>query len=94
MKEVFISVTMENKKGKQCPYYPCHKDGVDSCFYCVCPFYPCRIHGLGRWIPIASGDKIWDCTDCNLPHRKEFINMIKDIRTKNMKRWGEIDHER
>lgn len=68
---------------KNCKYYPCHKDGVDDCRYCVCPFYPCKIDGLGKWIAIQSGGKIWDCTNCNLPHREEFIKIVDEIKDKN-----------
>ena len=77
-------MSKECKINKQCKYYPCHTK-VQDCRYCVCPFYPCRIEGLGEWIEIESRGKIWDCTNCNLPHRKEFIEMIEEIREQNKK---------
>ena len=78
----------QNKETKlilktNCKYYPCHKEQIDDCRYCVCPFYPCKIEYLGHYTTIQSGGKIWDCSNCNLPHKKEFIKMIEEIKEKN-----------
>lgn len=67
---------------------PCHSDIPKeelNCFYCICPEYDndsevggCNLDnplGKGKWYydkNLPQG-KIWDCSDCNWPHRKENV---------------------
>ncbi len=69
-----------------CPCYaedkPCHDiDGKDiNCFLCYCPEYDnsknegdCKINSpKGKWFIHAEG-KIWDCSDCDYPHKEEVV---------------------
>lgn len=65
-----------NKKSK-CPYYPCHK-GLEDCTFCYCPLYPCGIKGTGgKWIEDKDGNPLWDCSECNIVHKKEFVDEVK-----------------
>jgi len=61
----------------------CHKIESLNCFLCYCPEYEnsdesggCRIKSLkGKWIfneKLSSG-KIWDCSDCDYPHKRELV---------------------
>ncbi|MBU2053262.1 MAG: hypothetical protein KJ721_03395 [Nanoarchaeota archaeon] len=76
------------KQPKECPCYeqnkPCHNvDGELNCFLCYCPEYDnskseggCKINSQkGKWYfhdKLPKG-KIWDCSDCDNPHREETI---------------------
>ena len=68
-------------KNSKCKYYPCHID-MDDCAYCYCPIFPCGIIELGKLlekIPDNGKEKsfIWDCSSCNILHKKENIDEIK-----------------
>lgn len=60
----------------------CHNVEDLNCFFCYCPNYDrsvkeggCKINSpKGKYIDNHKG-KIWDCSDCDLPHKKE--NAIK-----------------
>jgi len=72
---------------KKCRYYPCHED-MDDCTFCYCPIYPCKNETLGKWVwritPNINSKKkkIWDCSSCNLVHKKEFVKLVKKIARK------------
>ena len=53
-----------------CQYYPCH-EGLEDCTYCYCPLYPCKDEELGKWTQSKNG-KIWDCSDCNILHKRKI----------------------
>lgn len=70
-----------------CPCYstkkPCHDIPPEqlNCHYCLCPLYGasrpqggCKINSkYGKWYEndnLSTG-KIWDCSDCDYPHRLE-----------------------
>ncbi len=62
----------ENKK--------CHDISEMNCFFCYCPEYDnskieggCKINSKnGKWF-FADGKKIWDCGDCEYPHKEEIV---------------------
>ncbi|MFH1608249.1 MAG: cysteine-rich small domain-containing protein [archaeon] len=76
----------ENQKEKNPEDCVCFKEGkchdVEelNCFLCYCPEYDngieeggCKINSSkGKWF-IKDGIKIWDCSDCDYPHRNEFV---------------------
>jgi Zn-finger protein len=69
---------------KDCPYYPCHEipEGQEglNCLFCYCPFYPCGIENRGgKWIEDRMGEKVWDCTGCNLVHRDGTVVRITGL---------------
>jgi len=62
---------------------PCHKMKDLNCFFCYCPFYDnskeeggCKRNSPdGKWFhsdKLPKG-KIWDCSDCVYPHKKEIV---------------------
>ncbi|MHC1625878.1 MAG: adenosylcobinamide amidohydrolase [Methanoculleaceae archaeon] len=55
------------KRGEECPYYPCHFPG-QRCDFCYCPFYPCKDESLGEWVESSSGGEVWNCSHCELVH--------------------------
>jgi len=77
------------KYPEQCPYYrkthSCHPEVQDlNCFLCACPYYKsdsleggCEINSnSGKWhspYPYSSSNKVWDCSDCSIPHSPEFV---------------------
>ena len=58
---------------KNCQYYPCHKD-MEDCSLCYCPIYPCEEEGLGKFYK-----GVWDCSNCNIVHKKEIVWQIQSI---------------
>jgi Zn-finger protein len=56
----------------------CHDMEDLNCFFCYCPEYDrtikeggCKIDSSkGKYIDNHEG-KIWDCSDCDFPHKKE-----------------------
>ncbi|MBR9701745.1 hypothetical protein GOV13_02380 [Candidatus Pacearchaeota archaeon] len=73
------------KHPKECPCYlenkPCHNVGGElNCFLCYCPEYDnskeeggCKINSKkGKWHVHENG-KIWDCSDCDHPHKEETV---------------------
>lgn len=64
---------------KKCKYFPCHKD-MDDCDMCYCFLYPCNILETGgKNIKGKNNEDIWDCSDCNIVHKKEFLDKLKPI---------------
>lgn len=64
---------------KDCKYFPCHED-MNDCDMCYCFLYPCKIEETGGKFIKGKDDKnIWDCSDCNIIHKKEFLSSIKTI---------------
>jgi Zn-finger protein len=59
-------------KENNCEYFPCHKK-MEDCTFCYCPIYPCDNFNLGSF----TKDGIWDCSKCNIFHKKKNINLIK-----------------
>ncbi|MCK4647625.1 hypothetical protein KAT24_01700 [Candidatus Pacearchaeota archaeon] len=82
-------INRKKKDPDACPCYNgnrCHKDMDDYqliCLFCVCPWYDksideggCNINSrYGKWFyhENLSRGKIWDCSDCKLPHTEEFV---------------------
>lgn len=77
---------------KECPCYkdkPCHNKGDINCLLCFCPEYDlskeeggCLRKGNGKYIqhPTLAAGKIWDCSGCDWPHKKDNIKKyIKEI---------------
>jgi len=79
----------KQKNPKECPCYlqnkPCHNISPENlnCFFCYCPNYDltkeeggCKINNVnGKWFfneKLPQG-KIWDCSDCEIPHTEEFV---------------------
>ncbi len=74
---------------EECPNYtrqkPCHDipAGELHCFFCVCPEYDntseeggcCISKPEGKWFyhPSHPKGRIWDCSDCDHPHREENV---------------------
>jgi len=70
----------------ECPCYienkPCHDIPRKrlNCFLCYCSEYDlskeeggCNLgnpQGKGKWFERADCSKIWDCSDCDIPHNK------------------------
>jgi Zn-finger protein len=81
-----------------CPCYsssPCHSNIAPqqlNCLFCLCPNYLnfdgktcCKIDSSsGKWFyhPSYPTGKVWDCSDCDYPHRTN--NVKKELR----KLWG------
>ncbi len=73
-----------------CPCYngtKCHdlSDEELICLFCLCPEYQydlehieggCKIDGIGKWFyhNAHPTGRIWDCSDCSIPHTKEYVN--------------------
>lgn len=83
----FANRTKNNPK--DCPCHasnPCHStlspDQL-NCLLCYCPEYihekpegGCRINSkFGKWFehPSHPNGRIWDCSDCDYPHRPEVV---------------------
>ena len=62
---------------KICKYYPCHK-GLEDCTYCYCQIYPCKFKEFGHWIKRKEDNKVWDCSDCLIFHKKKIIKLMRD----------------
>jgi Zn-finger protein len=62
---------------------PCHNIENLNCLFCFCPNYDlnveegnCKINSpIGKYIETRNG-KIWDCGDCDFPHKKENVKSI------------------
>jgi Zn-finger protein len=65
---------------------PCHSLEELNCFFCFCPWYESEKPegGCKAGNPLRKGhyfsregnatsDKIWDCSDCIYPHKKEVV---------------------
>jgi Zn-finger protein len=80
----------KNKYPNACPCYKgkiCHNISPEklNCFLCYCPEYKseeieggCKINSQkGKWFlsdKLPKG-KIWDCSDCDYPHREETVKI-------------------
>lgn len=64
-----------DKKGPECPYYPCHKLKDMLCVYCYCPLYY-DVECGGNYVILPNGIK--DCSDCVRPHTPEGIKQIQE----------------
>lgn len=69
---------------KECEYFPCHKTNDPdnfNCLFCYCPLYALKDKCGGNFKYTDSGIK--DCSNCNLPHRRDnydyIIEKFKDI---------------
>lgn len=72
---------------EECPCYqqdkPCHNIENLNCLFCFCPNYNlsieeggCKINSpKGKYVYSPNG-KIWDCSDCDWPHKIENIRSI------------------
>jgi Zn-finger protein len=85
-----------------CPCYNgnrCH-NGLDDyhliCLLCVCPEYNrsideggCNINSQhGKWFYNSnlSKGKIWDCSDCKIPHTEKFVrNYLEKLSLEELK---------
>jgi dUTP pyrophosphatase len=83
----FNFLNRKNKYPNECPCYTnkiCHNLPEEklNCFLCYCPEYKSEIEGgckinnpNGKWLfneKLPKG-KIWDCSDCDYPHREEIV---------------------
>jgi dUTP pyrophosphatase len=81
----FNFLNRKNKHPNECPCYkdkPCHNLPELNCFLCYCPEYKSKIEGgckinnpNGKWLfneKLPKG-KIWDCSNCDYPHREEIV---------------------
>lgn len=65
----------------------CHKTAELNCFFCYCPEYDCKnpegeckIKNKKGRLFVKGDKKIWDCSDCDYPHRKEIVEKyLKEI---------------
>lgn len=62
---------------KECEFFPCHRvENIDdfNCLFCYCPLYSLGSRCGGNF---SYNEKdIKDCSNCNLPHKKENYNYI------------------
>ncbi len=71
-----------------CPCYtnkPCHDISASdlNCFLCYCPNYDtekeiggCKINNpKGKWYNhgLPPHEKVWDCSDCEYPHKESIV---------------------
>ena len=64
---------------KECEYFPCHKCNDEenfNCIFCYCPLYLSgeNCGGIFKY----TKDGIKDCSDCQIPHRRENYGYILD----------------
>ena len=85
--ELFSFENMQKTNPNFCPCYgqnkPCHQMGELNCFFCYCPQYDntteeggCKLSSTkGKWFvhPSHKTGRVWDCSDCDYPHRKEVV---------------------
>lgn len=84
IKRILDEFDFENRKEKnkfECPCYrgeKCHEIEDLNCFLCYCPEYDnsleeggCRINNPKGKFFEKDGTKIWDCSDCEHPHKRE-----------------------
>ena len=82
-----FSFENRSKNSGECPCYKegkkCHDLPSLNCFFCYCPEYNseiveggCKINSpKGKWFfdeRLPKG-KIWDCSDCDIPHNEETV---------------------
>jgi Zn-finger protein len=80
----------------ECPCYTkgkCHQLEDLNCFFCYCPEYDLTIQEGGCKIGNPKGKwfyhkdlpkrKIWDCSDCDYPHKPQnIVNYLMSLFTK------------
>ncbi len=67
-------------ENKECQCYPCHKLSEINCLFCYCPLYHLEECG-GNYTFI---NRIKDCTNCTLPHKREnYFYIIQKIADEN-----------
>ena len=62
-----------------CEYFPCHEGAnpeTFSCLFCYCPLYCLGERCGGKFVYTENGIK--DCSNCQIPHRRENYNLICD----------------
>lgn len=62
---------------KKCEFFPCHKtDSPDefNCLFCYCPLYALGDQCGGNFK--YTKNRIKDCSDCMLPHKKKNYEYI------------------
>jgi precorrin-3B C17-methyltransferase len=70
---------------KSCKKYPCHQLENMQCDFCYCPLYPCYDSRVGgKMIRNSEGKEEWDCSDCEIFHKKGNVSLIIEI-MKNIK---------
>jgi len=86
LQRIISEFDFENQREKnpdKCVCYKeekCHDVEKLNCFLCYCPKYNnsvneggCKINNQkGKWL-VKGDKKIWDCSDCDYPHKKEII---------------------
>lgn len=67
-------------QNKACEYFPCHpvEDTDDfNCLFCYCPLYlQEKCLGNPDWILNGKGQRIKDCSSCNVVHRPEMYDKV------------------
>lgn len=61
---------------KKCEFFPCHKTESPedfNCLFCYCPLY--FVEDCGGNYSILD-NKIKDCSECMLPHKRENYDYI------------------
>lgn len=62
---------------RDCPYFPCHKNGDPdhfNCLFCYCPLYALGKDCGGNFCYTKDGVK--DCSNCLLPHQTEGFDHV------------------
>lgn len=88
IKKIIKEFNFLNRKNKfpyECPCYMgkiCHNLSPEklNCFLCYCPEYKsdleeggCKINNPnGKWLETEKA-RIWDCSDCDHPHKEEVV---------------------
>jgi adenosylcobinamide hydrolase len=78
---------------EHCPYYPCHFEG-QCCDYCYCPFYPCGDEGLGQYVTGTNGRKVWNCSRCELLHKREIAEYLRRNPEASLKELKKLNESR
>ena len=67
-------------QNRQCEYFPCHeveKEEDFNCLFCYCPLYQKeRCLGHPSFLLNGKGQKIKDCSKCELVHRREMYDAV------------------
>lgn len=79
---------------KECEYFPCHK--IDSnedfnCIFCYCPLYALGNQCGGNFTYTEKGIK--NCSNCNIPHKRESYDTILEKMDKIMEMAKRIKEE-
>ena len=67
-------------QNKECEYFPCHKTENEeefNCLFCYCPLYrEKKCIGNPVWFLNAKGQKMKDCSQCEVIHRSEAYDKV------------------